>query len=76
MSNTTEQRPAPTQLPRSPVAGPGPQPATVVDACVNFNLTDGRVVCLSVPIGLSEADANFVTSLLQAHVSAVARRGR
>jgi len=43
---------------------------------VNFNLLDGRVVCLSVPIGLSEADANFVISLLQAHVTAVARRGR
>lgn len=76
MSSTTEQRPAPTQLPRNPTAGPGPQLTTAVDACVNFNLTDGRVVCLSVPIGLSEADANFVTSLLQAHVSAVARRGR
>jgi hypothetical protein len=76
MSSATEHRTTPTQLPPNPVPGPAPQPATALDACLNFNLTDGRVVCLSVPIGLSEADSNFVTSLLQAHVSAVARRGR
>ena len=76
MSSTSDERSTPTQLPRNPAAGPSPQATTSLDACMNFNLLDGRVVCLSVPIGLSEADANFITSLLQAHVTAVARRGR
>ena len=76
MSSTSDERATPTQLPRSAAAGPTTAPASPLDACMNFNLLDGRVVCLSVPIGLSEADANFVISLLQAHVTAVARRGR
>lgn len=76
MSTPTDQRTAPTQLPRTPATGATQQATPTLDACVNFNLLDGRVVCLSVPIGLSEPDANFVISLLQAHVTAVARRGR
>ncbi|WP_267254939.1 MULTISPECIES: hypothetical protein [Catenulispora] len=43
---------------------------------MNFNLPDGRVVCFSVPVGISEADANFIGNLLQAYAFAVARRGR
>jgi hypothetical protein len=46
------------------------------DVCLNFNLLDGRVVCLSVPVAISDADADFIVSLLQAHVAAVVRRGR
>jgi len=64
----------PTQIPRGPL--PGGSPAGPPDACVNFNLPDGRVACLSVPIGISEADAVFILAIVQAHVTAVARRGR
>ena len=82
MSSNPDPRTTPTQIPSKPMANPGPGPgpapqtAMAVDACVNFNLIDGRVVCLSVPIGISEADGNFIISLLQSYVSAVARRGR
>ncbi len=76
MNTNTEPRPAPTQIPRGPMAGPVPQASTPPDSCVNFNLPDGRVVCFSVPVGISEADANFIGSLVQAYASAVARRGR
>ncbi|WP_267255222.1 hypothetical protein [Catenulispora pinisilvae] len=42
---------------------------------MNFNLVDGRVVCLSVPQPLAEADVAFILAIVQAHVTAVARRG-
>lgn len=64
----------PTHIPRSPL--PGPAPTAPVDACVNFNLLDGRVACLSVPIAISEADAAFILAVVQTHITAVARRGR
>ena len=76
MSANPDPRTSPTQIPRGPVTGQIPQAPGAADACVNFNLLDGRVVCLSVPIGISEADGNFIITLLQAHVSAVTRRGR
>ncbi|ACU75701.1 hypothetical protein Caci_6861 [Catenulispora acidiphila DSM 44928] len=63
----------PSQIPRGPL--PGAAPALPPDACVNFNLIDGRVACLSVPIGITEADAAFILAVIQAHVTAVARRG-
>ncbi len=72
MSNTvTDPRPAgPTHIPSRP-----PIPPVPADACVNFNLVDGRVVCLSVPQPLAEADVAFILAIVQAHVTAVARRG-
>lgn len=62
----------PTQIPRATL--PGPAPAIPVDACVNFNLPDGRVVCLSVPQPLGNPDAAFALAIVQAHVAAVVRR--
>ncbi|MEY9889248.1 hypothetical protein ABIA31_002896 [Catenulispora sp. MAP5-51] len=60
----------PTTIPTRPPIPPAP-----ADACLNFNLIDGRVVCLSVPQPLGEADVAFVLAIVQAHVTAVARRG-
>jgi hypothetical protein len=61
----------PTHIPSRPPIPPAP-----ADACVNFNLIDGRVVCLSVPQPLNaEADVAFILAIVQAHVTAVARRG-
>lgn len=60
----------PTQIPPRP-----PIPPTPADACVNFNLIDSRVVCLAVPQPLAEADVAFILAIVQAHVTAVARRG-
>ena len=71
MNTEHDSRISPSQLPRTPM----PAPAAASDACVNFNLRDGRVVCLSVPTALAEADVSFVMAILQAHVTAVARRG-
>lgn len=62
---------SPAQIPRSAHNGPTLAPT---DACVNFNLTDGRIVCLSVPAGISDGDVPFILAILQAHVAAVARR--
>ena len=84
MSNSTEPGPpptsAPTQIPRGIPTGPNNGPVAQLpvpaDVCLNFNLLDGRVVCLSVPVAISDADADFIVSLLQAHVAAVVRRGR
>ncbi|MBS2545511.1 hypothetical protein KGQ19_01375 [Catenulispora sp. NL8] len=64
----------PSQIPRGPLPSSGP--VLPPDACVNFNLNDGRVACLSVPIGITEADAAFILAVVQAHITAVARRGR
>jgi len=44
--------------------------------CVNFNLPDSRVVCLSVPVNITSLDAEFILTVLQAHVTATVRRGR
>lgn len=74
MTTTPDSRISPTQLPRTP-AQPTQSQTASADCCVNFNLPDGRVVCLSVPTGLTEADVPFVLAIVQAHVTAVARRG-
>lgn len=74
-SNAPDARNAPTgptQIPRGTL--PGPAPTIHADACVNFNLPDGRVVCLSVPQPLGDLDAAFALAIVQAHVAAVARR--
>jgi hypothetical protein len=63
--------PSPTQIPRNAVAAAMPAPAA--DICVNFNLTDGRVVCLSVPVGIAENDVPFILAILQGQVTAAAR---
>lgn len=65
----------PTHIPRGSLPGAGPA-VTAADACVNFNLPDSRVVCLSVPVGITAPDAEFIVALLQAHVAAIVRRGR
>lgn len=75
-SNTLNGQSTPTgpaQIPRGTL--PGAASAISADACVNFNLADGRVVCLSVPQPLVDLDAAFVLAMVQAHVTAVARRG-
>lgn len=64
----------PSQIPRGALPGTGPI-LKAADACVNFNLPDSRVVCLSVPVGITPGDAEFILALLQAHVTAVMRRG-
>lgn len=70
-NNAPDPRPTgPTHIPSRP-----PIPPPVADACLNFNLIDGRVVCLSVPQPLAEADVAFVLAILQAHITAVGRRG-
>jgi hypothetical protein len=78
MSNTPDPRTTPTGptgIPRSAI--PSAVPTAPADACVNFNLPDGRVVCLSVPHPLGDLDAAFVLAIVHAHVTAVAaRRGR
>lgn len=80
MSNTTPDSrtppvSSPSQMPRGPLPGAATAP-TAADFCVNFNLPDSRVVCLSVPVGISALDAEFIMTLLQAHVTATVRRGR
>jgi hypothetical protein len=65
----------PTHIPRGSLPGTTSTVAAV-DACVNFNLPDSRVVCLSVPVGITAPDAEFILTLLQAHVTAIVRRGR
>lgn len=72
-SNGQSAPTGPAQIPRGTL--PGAAPFISADACVNFNLPDGRVVCLSVPQPLSDLDAAFALSIVQAHVTAVARRG-
>ena len=75
-TNTADPRTAPSGpagIPRG--ALPGTAPTIPADACVNFNLPDGRVVCLSVPQPLADADAGFVLAIVHAHITAVARRG-
>jgi hypothetical protein len=72
-----DPRISPSQIPRS--ALPGPQitpPPRNADACLNFNLPDGRLVLFSAPLGLAESDVPFLVSVIQAHATAVARRGR
>lgn len=76
MNTTSDPRtagPSPTQIPRGAYVAPALAPAA--DACMNFNLMDGRLVCLSVPIGIAEGDVPFILAVMQAHVTAVARRG-
>ena len=72
MSNTVPDPRAtgPSHIPSRPSI-----PTAPADACVNFNLIDGRVVCLAVPQPLAEADVAFILAIVQAHVTAVARRG-
>lgn len=72
-SNAQNASTGPAQLPRGTL--PGAAPTIPADACVNFNLPDGRVVCLSVPQPLGDLDAAFALAIVQAHVTAVARRG-
>lgn len=76
---TTDSRPAsptsPSQVPRGTFPGATPT-MSAADACMNFNLPDSRVVCLSVPVGITSLDAEFIMALLQAHVTATVRRGR
>lgn len=71
--DTRTSGPSPTQIPRGAFATPTPVPPT--DTCVNFNLADGRIVCLSVPFGITEGDVPFILAIVQAHVTAVARYG-
>ena len=63
----------PSQIPRTGLTSA--MPTAPIDACLNFNVPDGRVVCLSVPSPLREADVPFVLSVIQGFVSALARRG-
>ena len=81
-SATPEARTAPlnspSQVPRGTMPGPAPTApaASASDMCVNFNLPDSRVVCLSVPVNITSLDAEFILTVLQAHVTATVRRGR
>lgn len=77
-SNSPEPRTSPngpTHIPRDSLPDPG-APVAAADVCVNFNLPDSRVVCLSVPVGITAPDADFIMALLQAYVAAIVRRGR
>ena len=64
---------SPSQVPRA-VLPTGPAIAPPVDACINFNMPDGRVVCLSVPPSItSDADIAFVLAVIQGYLSALVR---
>jgi hypothetical protein len=64
--------PSPAQLPRT-VLPATPTTIPPVDACINFNLPDGRVVCMSVPPKLAQEDVPFVLAVLQGYLTALAR---
>lgn len=73
MSNPPDSRTTTT----GPAGIPRGVPPAPADACVNFNLPDGRVVCLSVPQLLGDLDAAFILAIVQAYIAAVVtRRGR
>jgi len=64
---------SPSQMPRA-ILPTGAAATPPVDACINFNMPDGRVVCLSVPPSLnSEADVAFVLAVIQGYLSALVR---
>lgn len=64
--------PSPAQLPRA-VLPSTPTAVPPVDACINFNLPDGRVVCMAVPPTLGQEDVPFVLAVLQGYLTALAR---
>lgn len=64
--------PSPGHLPRA-VLPSSSIVAPPVDACINFNLPDGRVVCMSVPPTLHQDDIPFVLAVLQGYLSALVR---
>ena len=70
---TSPDIPSPSQVPRTAFA---PTSAAVpsTDACLNFNTPDGRVICLSVPNPLGEADVAYALNVIQGFVTALARR--
>ena len=71
-TTTSAPAPSPAQLPRA-VLPTTPTAVPPVDACINFNLPDGRVVCMSVPPTLGQEDVPFVLAVLQGYLTALAR---